>query len=209
MVLMSIHRGLAELKNLDKRIQRGVSERFVSLQIGEEAPKSYKDVESFVAEAKANYQSITALIERRNKIKAAITASNAVTTVTISGREMTVAEAIDRRDTGLNYDKSLLGSLRRQLNLVEIEIEKERMDMERRLEQRIQADLGSKDRKTNIEEVENITKSFLNRYKPDALDPIKIREEIKKLTDSIENFEMEVDFALSESNTDTKIEIAD
>jgi hypothetical protein len=206
---MSIHRALAELKTLDKRIQRGVAEKFVAMQIGQEAPRGYKELKDFTSQAEASYQSAKALIERRNAIKCAITASNAATIVVIAGKEMTVASAIDRRDTGLQYDKALLASLRRQLQAVEMEIERERQDVERRLEQRIQSDLGSKDRKTNADEVENITKAFLKRYKPDMVDPVKIKDEIKRLTDEIEQFEMEVDFTLSESNTQTLIEIED
>lgn len=206
---MSIHRALAELKTLDKRIQRGVSEKFVALQIGEEAPRGFKDLKAFTEDSKAAYQSVKALIDRRNAIKAGITASNASTGVTIAGEKMTVAAAIDRRDTGLQYDKQLLNSLRRQLQAVESEIERERQDVERRLEQRIQSDLGSKDRKTNADEVENITKTFMKRYKPGMVDPIAIKEEITRLTNDIEQFEMEVDFTLSESNTQTLIEIED
>jgi hypothetical protein len=206
---MSIHRALAELKTLDKRIDRAVNEKFVELQIGEEAPKGYKELKNFVDDAQANYQSAKALIERRNTIKCSITASNAETEVTIAGKQMTVASAIDRRDTSLQYDKALLVSLRRQLSKVEMEIERERQDVERRLEQRIQSDLGPKDRKTNADEVENITKAFLKRYKPDMVDPIKIKEEITRLTNDIEQFEMEVDFTLSESNTSTLIDIED
>lgn len=206
---ISIHRALAELKTLDKRINRGVSERFVAFQIGEEAPRGHKDTKTFNEDAQAAYQSVKALIDRRNTIKSSITASNAGTVVTVAGQKMTVAAAIDRRDTGLQYDKLLLNSLRRQLQQVEAEVERERQDVERRLEQRIQSDLGSKDRKANADEVENTTKAFMKRYKPDLADPIKIKEEIARLTNDIEQFEMEVDFTLSESNTDTTIEIED
>lgn len=206
---MSIHRGLAELKTLDKRISRAIKEPFVEMQIGSEPPKGFKTVEEFNEKAKASFQQATDLIERRNKIKSAITASNASTIVEIGGRKMTVAEAIDRRDTGLQYDKELLKSLRQQLHAIDLKIDRETVDMQRRLDQRIDADLGSKDRKTNAAEVDDITKSFLARYKPNAVDPIGIRNKIEELTREIEQFEMEVDFVLSESNTTTKIEIED
>jgi len=206
---MSIHRALAELKTLNKRIERATNGKFVAMQIGDEPPRSYKTVAEFNTEAGAFYSSAKALIARRNEIKAKVIASNAVTKVKIGKEKMTVAEAIDRKDNGIKYDKELLNSLRNQLNQVERQIELERQSMEARLEKRIEADLGSKDRKANAAEVESITESFLKRYKPMMVDPIAIKQEIKNLTERIEEFEMEVDFILSESNTSTTIEVQD
>lgn len=206
---MSIHRALAELKTLDKRIKRETQGTFVTMQVGNEPPRSYKSTEEFNKEAEASFFSVKDLIKRRNQIKKKIVASNASTKVKIGNEEMTVAEAIDRKDTGIAYDKQLLDSLRHQLNRVEREIEAERQTMEIRLDKRIDADLGSKDRKDNAAEVESITESFLKRYKPNMVDPISIKKVIKEMTESIEDFEKEVDFVLSESNTTTFIEIVD
>lgn len=206
---MSIHRGLAELKTLDKRIQRAANEPFVSYRIGQEPPRGFKDSASFEEAVQSNFQSVTQLIKNRNDIKAAITASNAANYVTIAGVKMTVAEAIDRRDTGIAYDKVLLTNLRRQLTQVEQMVDSELRLMEPRLDKRIDSDLGSKDRKDNAEEVENITEAFLKRYKPSVADPIDLRKTIKDLEESIEQFEMEVDFSLSEANTENKIVITD
>lgn len=204
---ISIHRALAELKMLDKRINKAIMQgTYVAMQIGDEAPRGYKSKEEFNKEAKASYDSVQDLIKRRNAIKAAVVASNAVTKVNVAGVEMTVAEAIDRKDA-IDYERGFLNQLRRQLNAVNNEIEMERQTMEHRLDKRIEADLGSKDRKDNAEEVENITKQFLKRYKPAMVDPVSIKEEIDKLTTAIEEFEMEVDFVLSESNTSTTIEV--
>lgn len=203
---MSIHRALAELKTLDKRIQRATNAKFVQMQIGSEAPRGYKTVDEFTKEAVAAFDSVKSLIANRNKIKAGIVASNAVTEVKIGKEVMTVAEAIDRKDS-IKYEKELLNALRSQLMMVERQIETERQSMEVRLEKRIEADLGSKDRKVNATEVESITDQFLKRYKPNMVDPVSIKEQIKELTETIEQFEMEVDFILSESNTSTLIDV--
>lgn len=205
---MSIHRALAELKTLDKRIQRATDGKFVAMQIGSEPPRGYKSEEEFKVEANGAYASAKDLIKRRNSIKSKIIASNAEQVVKIGKEEMKVAEAIDRKDS-IKYEKVLLESLRRQLTSVERQIDSERMDMEKRLEKRIEADLGSKDRKSNADEVNSTTEQFLKRYKPNMIDPVSIKKEIADLTYSIEEFEKEVDFVLSESNTSTKIQIED
>ena len=47
------------------------------------------------------------LISRRNKIKSAIIMSNAKTVVEVAGKQMTVAEAIDKKSS-IEYEKELL-----------------------------------------------------------------------------------------------------
>lgn len=203
---MSIHRALAELKLLDKRINRAINKDFIAMKIGFEAPSGYKNDEEFINYSKRAFESAKGLIKRRNLIKSKIIESNAKTKVTIAGVEMTVASAIDQKDA-IKYKKDLLLSLRSQQRDVNNKIERELPSMNQRLEQRIIGDMGNRDRKEYAKEVEEITEKFLNRNKPGMLDPIDIKQEIDDLTEEIELFETEVDYALSESNTETKIEI--
>ena len=174
---MSIHRGLVELKNLDKRIQKAQTKSFIGVQSGNQAPAGYPSVVVFAEEAKANLQSVRDLMERRNRIKSAITASNAVTIVRMEGREMTVAEAIDRRDTGLVYERQLLQTLREQLRQVEQTIETERQDVVRRADSHIEATYGSRE-KGNADEMEKSRRLFLERLEPNLIDPSNLRQVI-------------------------------
>lgn len=206
---ISLHRALAEIKLLDKRINSSVKGKlYVTSQIGREKPRDFNSTEEFEAIAKGSYQSVMDLISRRNEIKSKLIHANAVTEVTISGERMTIAEAIDRKDS-IKYEKLFLLELKNQLAIVNKIIEQERFDMELRLENRIESDLGSKDRKINAKEVEEITESFLKRYKPSIIDPLDIRKKIELLEESIENFETEVDYVLSEINTVTTFELKD
>ncbi|RDB34967.1 hypothetical protein DVG79_04725 [Exiguobacterium sp. RIT594] len=201
---MSIHRGLVELKSLDKRIQKAQTKSFIGVQSGNQAPAGYPSVVVFAEEAKANLQSVRDLMERRNRIKSAITASNAVTIVRMEGREMTVAEAIDRRDTGLVYERQLLQTLREQLRQVEQTIETERQDVVRRADSHIEATYGSREQ-GNADEMEKSRRLFLERLEPNLIDPSNLRQVMTELDETINMFETEVDFTLSESNTVTKI----
>lgn len=201
---MPIHRGLVELKSLDKRIQKAQTKSFIGVQSGNQAPAGYPSVVVFAEEAKANLQSVRDLMERRNRIKSAITASNAVTIVRMEGREMTVAEAIDRRDTGLVYERQLLQTLREQLRQVEQTIETERQDVVRRADSHIEATYGSREQ-GNADEIEKSRRLFLERLEPNLIDPSNLRQVMTELDETIDMFETEVDFTLSESNTVTKI----
>lgn len=205
---LSLHRALAELKMLNKRILGAINEKkYVTYQIGDEKPKGYQSKDEFVEAAKAGYQSVNDLITRRNEIKSKLILANATTKVNIAGVEMTIAEAIDQKDF-IDYKQSLLNELKRQHALVIQQIEREKQDVENRLDSRINSDLGSKDRKNHAAEVEEITENFLKRYNPSMVDPIEIRKEIEKLEKEIHDFMLEVDAVLSEVNAITTIELA-
>lgn len=205
-ITMSIHRALVELKTLTNRIDRATKETFVTFTQGDKAPARYPSLETFQKEAVSALDSVQTLIERRKKIKAAIIASNASTEVEIAGKKMTVAEAIDRRDTGIQYDKNLLMQLRQQLNSVERAIELAEAELRNRADKHIEASYGNSD-KVDPKDVSDAREDFMKRYEVKIQDPANIRQYIRELQKSIEDFEAEVDFTLSESNTQTHIEV--
>lgn len=205
---MSLHRALAELKMLNKRILSAVNEnKYVTFQIGEEVPKAFKSKEEFETTATRGYQSVNDLIKRRNEIKSKLILANATTKVQVAGVTMTIAEVIDQKDF-IEYKQSLLNELKRQHALNNQLMERATIDMEARLDQRLQSDFGSKDRKNHVEEIEETTNNFKKRNQPNIVDPISIRAEIERLTKEINDFIVEVDAVLSEANATTKIEIA-
>ncbi|MDR3596247.1 hypothetical protein [Clostridium sp.] len=100
MIKMSIHRGLSELKMLDKRIERSIKEsKFVGSKkkSAENVNNTTTSKDKFNESIRREYQSIQALIKRRTEIKRLIVLSNAKTIVTIGDKEYTVAEAIENK----------------------------------------------------------------------------------------------------------------
>ena len=63
------------------------------------------------------------MIIRRDAIKRAVVASNAVTEVTIGGNRYTVADAVELRRHGLSYRRTLLQAMTLQLKRVRSTIE--------------------------------------------------------------------------------------
>src|SRR5690625_647698 len=110
---MTITKALSELKLLDKRINRKIEDAvFISFKKGElgKLPNGL-DEKEFGKNVEADYNSIADLIKRRNKIKASIVKSNAETVVNISGKDYTVAEAIERKNS-IEYEIALLKKLK-------------------------------------------------------------------------------------------------
>ena len=107
---MSIHQALSELKLLDNRIERAISSgRFIGTKklVESKVSQTRTSVKEFNERAKADLDSVRALIERRSAIKSKIVASNATTKVIIGGTEYTVAEAIERKELQLDAIEKL------------------------------------------------------------------------------------------------------
>ena len=84
---MTVARALVELKTLDKRITKGVSE----LELVKVRRKDDKwDVQDFSRKAQIQLQSTLDLIDRRDLLKRKVIQSNATTKVTIAGKSKIV-----------------------------------------------------------------------------------------------------------------------
>lgn len=202
MTQITVTRALAQVKALNDRITRGTAVSFVSTLTGGKH-NTGKPEQEVSAQLVANLQSVTDLIKQRATLKGAIVRSNAVTKVTIAGVEMTVAEAIERK-ASIVYDKALLQQLQMQLQQQQAKAEKENVLMQARLDQLIQTAVG-KDRKVDESELKAITGPFEKQNRAELLDPSNLSKIIEDLKKSIDSFDEEVDYALSEINAVTKI----
>ena len=93
---MLVTQALNELKTISNRIDRAIrNAKFItaSKTVDKNAAPGVSK-ETFKTDAIASMQSIRDLIDRREKIKAGIIASNAVTEVEIAGEKMTVARLL-------------------------------------------------------------------------------------------------------------------
>lgn len=202
---MTIHQGLSELKLLDNRIKRGINQSFIGIKQNkaDKVDRTNLTKEEFEKDAKANFDSVSALIARRQSIKNAITTSNAVTKVSIASKEMTVATAIELKQT-IDYKKQLVVELKRQYNSKISLFEDKNESAEYKIQNEINA-LKTDDK----EAIKVYRDSIEQKYTWDLIDPLVLKEKIEKITEEIENFESTVDFILSTSNATTIIEIDD
>ena len=195
---ITITRALTELKTLDKRIEKAIDAGTFVSTIGK-----FQKPEERSRDAGKNYQSIRDLLERRKKIKSLIVSSNALTTVKICGKTMTIAEAIETKSSIKHYEK-LLNRLKYQYAEAIRGVESHNNRIRRDLENKTNASGNEKDSNFDIEDFSN---KYIEMHGIDLFDPIKICEEIKKLEEYITDFNAEVNFVLTEKNSTTYIEL--
>lgn len=202
---LSINRALKELQLLDKRIVKNIENgKFIATRIRKDKiDKKYTD-EEFKKMEEANLDSIFDLIERRILIKSKIVESNATTQIDVNGKKMSVADAIELK-SAISYKKKLLKELKNNNSIVNMHMIDSNINMEQRIEKLILADMSREDK--NKTEIETITKAYKDSYECILVDPLNIEDLIKKLEFEIDEFESNIDYLLSESNTIAKITI--
>ena len=201
---ISVTRALAQVKALTDKIKRGTAVPFITNQTGGKHATG-KPVQEIEVELTANLQSVTDLIAQRKALKSAIVRSNAVTTVTINGVTTTVAEAIERKSS-IELERALLHQLKGQQAQVNLQVERTNVDMSKRLDDLIRTAVG-KDRQASETELAAITAPFKAQNEGKAVDPNDLTAKIAALEKDIDSFVLEVDYALSEVNATTIIDV--
>lgn len=205
---ISITEALNELKLYDARIRKAIS----NIKLVGAAKKSSDKVgvvskDTFNERAKADYQSVTDLMANRNALKSAIVKANAVTDVTIAGKNMTRAEAIERKNS-IEYEESLLLEMKRQYATTMDSINKENKKVDSKVDELITTLVGrDSDKKLSKEDQEAVEKPYREKNEFEFIDPIGIYDEMLSLESDIDGFKSEVDTVLVLSNATNFIEV--
>ncbi len=211
MQTMTITRGLTELKRLNSRIENVISQgKYVAATQGANKFKkvigSADSVEAMTSKIQASFDAVDSLIANRQAIKSAIVLSNANTYVTLLGRSMTVAEAIELKST-VNYRKLYLSTLRTQFIKTTSEVDKFNTQLDVTIETLLSTVYGSDKSKVSAESYQMVAGPQKEQKQCELLDPQKIESRVAKLTEEISVIEAELDIVLSESNAKTVIDV--
>lgn len=205
---ISITEALNELKLYDSKINKAIAN---ATFVGGAKKSSDKigvvSKDTFNERSKATYQSSIDLIANRNFLKSAIVKSNAITEVQVVDKTMTVAEAIERKNS-IEYEETLLYEMKRQYaNATEL-VNKENKKVDNKVDELLTTLIGrDSDKKINKEDQEAIEKPYRDKNEFELIDPIEIYDKIVKLEEEIDNFKSQVDTQLVISNAITKIAI--
>ena len=199
---MSITQALAELKLLRKRFDGVLDDaKFVALK----TKTRPVDTDKFSRSAQGSFQSFSDLLDRYNRIKAAIVVSNATARVKVGGRDYSVAEAVERKRS-IDTERRCLALMQQQWQQVQREYEHHNQTQQERLDKLVLQELG-KDNKTSVEVVQNLTDAFWKNNKAEVVDPLGLEQRIKDYSKDIEEFELNVDWVLSEANGRVMIKV--
>lgn len=208
---MTVHKALAELKVIDKRIFNAMEDIVFVLSCKNNTDKiEGVSVEDYKSSVKSGYQKVNDLINRRNAMKRAVVLSNASTMVSINGVEYTVAEAIDMKNHGMDIKKELLSRMQRDYNvatnLFSHNSGSSLEDKANAYVVNILKSQGDSSDKTDPKQIQALHDSYVANNKYIMIDPLYISKKIENLYNEITEFETEIDSCLSVSNAVTTIE---
>lgn len=206
---MTIHKALAELKILDGRIKKEIQNgSYCAANKHSNEKINGIPIENFKKAVQGTYDKVTDLINRRKAIKKAVVLSNAKTTVKIADVEYTVAEAIEMKNHGIEFEAMLINIMDSQYKAAQATVNLQNGDgLEQRADQYVTAIYGQKEGKTNSADIDKVRKDFLEANSYEVIDPINVPEKLEELRKKIDTFMAEVDSALSVSNALTEITI--
>ena len=206
---MTVHQALAELKMMDKRIVAATREpEWVVTNKHSNTKINGVEVKDWKEDVKSKYMKVLDLIRRRDAIKRAVVNSNAVTEIMVAGVKYTVAEAIDRKNNGVEYLKNLVARLNHDYVMAKTNADRANgAELERRADEHVRIMVGNSDMKGATAEAVRLRNEFIAAQTTDIIDPIGVLSEIEKMNEEVNSFLMNVDAALSVSNALTTIKV--
>jgi len=205
---MSVHKALSELKIIGERIETAIKDTtFVIANRHSNSKIHGISISDFVRSMRAKHQSAEDLVRRRDALKRAVVLSNATTKVVIAGTDYSVAEAIEMKNTGIEYKEYMLRSMREQYENAKNLCTYENDRLAKKADDYIMGMYQSKDITKMSEDMQKSRDEYIAQNTYELVETIKIFIAIEKLDNEIANFTSEVDSVLSVSNALTIIEI--
>lgn len=204
---ITIHRGLAELKLIDAKIEKQISEiEPTGFYQKDKLINNVIKLEDFEKSAQSKYDSVIDLIKRKNTIKSAIVKANNTTPVKVGTKTMSIADAINYK-TAIQFKKKLADSLKAKQNKMIATVNNSNTIVEANVQKILEATFGKENVKAGKDDVESVRKPYMEANEFHLFDPIKVGSLVEQLELEVSEFEMEVDAALSEINAVTFIEV--
>lgn len=210
---MTVHKALAELKVIDDRINKAITSGTYVVANKHSNQKIHgMTIDEFKTQMQADFKKVSDLIARRNAIKRAVVASNAVTKVKVGDTEYTVAEAIEMKNHGMEFKDYFMRAISTQYVRAKNELDLNSGDpLEKRAEQYVLSVIQAqpKDSKMAVDSdaMKNLRAQYIKDNQYDIIDPIGVKNVIDGLDTEVSEFLTEVDAALSVSNAITVLDI--
>ena len=211
MAEMTVQRALNELKIIDERLSKRLTEFVVvgTKKVSEaRVVETRESIVEFENRAKGVLDSVDGLLKRQQELKHAIMTSNATTKIEVAGKTYSVMTAIDRKRT-IEKEKLVVKYMRDALIRAEGKVSQENDKMESYIQRQTNAMAGGDLSSKKDDYIIAFEKSYREQNSWDLVDPLKLRDLIEQREQEISMFELEIDTALTVSNAITKIEIED
>ena len=171
-------------------------------------------IEEFSKNAESDYQQITDLIERYQRLDAAIIASNAATWIETKYGKYTVSDAIALRNrlkgegiysVDTSFESSIIEQFRKQYQNAIMVADAKNKNIERQAEEMRMSILG-KDSKTKEFKPLEVVDAYIKENTTEIIDPLGAKKKMQELLEKTETWLSELNTRIKVSNATTFIE---
>ena len=158
---VSIHRALSELKLIDSRIEKAITEIAPSAihQKGKDV-YNHLPVDEFKKRAESSFNSATDLIARKTMIKSKIVESNSKTEIKIGDKKMTVADAITEK-SNIKFKRSLIETIKTRHNGTLALLADNNKKVDENCQKILEYTFGKDQTKVSSDDLKNVQKPFM------------------------------------------------
>ena len=209
---ITLTEALAKLKMYNKKVQKLLStvdnNNFVDYIQGTDKKCKITGLipDAFKKEVQSNFDKIVALMQNKNRLKAAIAQTNAITKVKVGDKEYTIVQAIERKNA-LPEEKEMLDVLKYQLSKVKEKVEDLNQKAQEKANNIVESQVQAEAKNKKTEEIEALYNLIYSKNKAELVDPLNLEKLIQEKENEIEEFEQNIDVALSIVNANTLIEV--
>ncbi len=204
---LTVTEALVKLKLTDKKItdaQNGLVVGYISAVGASNLPVGFTSQDDFKSATNSKLQAIEDLIRYRDKLKKAIVTSNAATPVTVGKETMTVAEAIERKRS-IELRKTLYNRLNANWADATNKVQSANATLSQRADEFIAKMYAGPTASASVVDKEASRTNFIKANTLVFVTPDKTSKLIDELRTEIEDFEANVDTALSVVNATTVV----
>ena len=154
---------------------------------------------------KSSFQSVVDLQARYDNIVEALVVSNATTKINVAGKEMTVAAAIERRNS-IQLEDKLVEAIGIQISRKSLTLTSKLSQLQTQIDERVKNNKTDVMNASDIAQLTADVESTMNKaYYPKIHDPVGLMGMIEKMRSDNILFKDELEVQLNLSNAVTKI----
>lgn len=204
---ITLHRALSELKVIESRIMKKIAD-FHPCGTSKEGKliDGLHDALEFKKSVQSKYISIVDLMDRRVKIRAALSVANATTIVEIAGLKMTISEAIAAKNY-MTTNRELIQNLRMKYNGVKGQVNKHNEQVDENAFTLAKTMLSNPELDKSSPKIKEISADFYLQHEVKMADPLDVVAITEAAESELDEFDDCIDSALSEINAVTFIEV--
>lgn len=162
-------------------------------------------VDEFKVASQSRFDSWVNLSDRLIKLRVARNLANATIYITVSGKSMTIDQAIAMKSL-LKLQQQAVEGFKRQISAVDVHVTKADNEIRMAVEKSVQTTIASPT-PLSKEQVTLLQEMYQNSLGKTLVIGDAVKAGIKKLEEHIQSFTAEIDYALSEANASTKVDV--